>query len=508
MSTETRRSRGQQRKLYRTPISYFMEHGLDLGLAADQYGATMAYAWWKHGLHNRQSVFNWFFRENPFGGGYTTFLGLAAIQEFLERVRFTDESLDYLAMLNGRDGKPLFPDDGFFDFLSKSKVEITIDAFAEGSVCFPRQPVVRFRGPVWQIQFWEGFFLNQLNFWTLIGTKTARMVDQANGKPISESGFRRAQGLDGHLTAALASYCAGAAGTSNLLAGMLFGLPTYGTHAHSWVLFHGSNRPAFQSYAEALPNNAVFLVDTFDTLEGVLVAIEVAKLMRSMGHELFGIRLDSGDLSWLSKEARKLLNEAGFKDVKILASDRLNEFKIAQHEREGSMIDIYAPGTELATGGKDSALGGVLKLVAVENEQGVLQDRIKLSSDPAKITIPGLLNTRRFVGPDGKYIGDAIFDERHGMHKGGGFIVDPANFAASKKIPADATFVDKLQRSFENGRACNMASIEQVRSVVPSQVRCLDETIRRMQDPHIYPAGVSQQVDENVRRLILAARGA
>lgn len=466
----------------------------------------MAYAWWKNGLENGPAVFDYFFRSNPFDGGYTVFLGLAAIQEFLEKVRFDEESLDYLASLNGRDGEPLFQDEAFFEFLANSKIEIEIDAFREGSIVFPRQPVVRFRGPVWQMQFFEGFFLNQLNFWTLIGTKTARMVDMAEGKPISESGFRRGQGLDGHLTAALASYCAGASGTSNVLAGKLFNLPTYGTHAHSWVLFFDSEIESFTAYGKALPNNLSLLVDTFDTLEGVKVAIEVGRQLRRQGHELYGIRLDSGSLTWLSQEARKLLDAEGFPAVKIFASDSLDEYKIYRHQRDNAAIDVYAPGTALATGGNQSALGGVMKLVAVENAEGQLVDRIKLSSSEEKITLPGLKDVRRFFHDDGKMMGDAIFNVEGGMHEGDGFIVDPTSLAKSKFIPAGSKFEDQLFPAFRNGQAVEISAIQTVRNRVAEQLASLDAGVRKIDEPYAYPAGVSAGLDEQVRRAILEAR--
>ncbi|HMO17839.1 MAG TPA: nicotinate phosphoribosyltransferase [Oligoflexia bacterium] len=505
----TRRERGLARKLYRTPIEYFLEKGIDLSLAADQYGATMAYAWWKNGMAERKSYFNWFFRENPFGGGYAVFLGLAAIQHFLDKLHISEQSIDYLAMLNGRDGKPLFPDEGFFDFLSNFKNQITVHAFEEGSVCFPRQPVVRFNGPVWQIQMWEAFFLNQLNFWTLIGTKSARMVDTAKGKPISESGFRRAQGLDGHLTAALASYCGGAAGTSNLLAGQLFGLPTYGTHAHSFVSSYGNDLDAFTGYSNALPNNSVFLVDTFDTLQGVEVAIQVAINLEKIGHQAFGIRLDSGDLLWLGKEARKMLDSAGLHYMKIIASDRLNEHKIGRMQSEGSMIDIYAPGTELATGGQEPALGGVLKLVAIEDENGVMQDRIKISV-PEKTTIPGILEIIRFKDDSGLFIGDCIYDPRDDKEEDKRLIVNPANLAESKKIPADADFDEMLKLAFSKDESSKkwwrIESIEEVREKVHKELSSLHPSVRRLDEPHKYPAGISANLDARIRGMIIAAR--
>lgn len=503
------------RKLYRTPIGVYMNQADSpfgkMALACDMYGLTMAYAWYRAGELKRRAVFDYFFRTTPYGGSYAVGMGLAALLEFYQAVRFTDDDIEYLMTLKGNDGKLLFPDEGFFMLLKNMKLEIAIDAMPEGSLVFPRQPMVRFTGPAWQIQLFEGFVLNQLNFWTLIGTKTARMVVAARGKPISESGFRRGQGIDGHLTAALAAYCAGAAGTSNMLAGKLFGMPTYGTMAHSFVTYFPTEGESFTRFADALPNNSLFLVDTYDTLTGVKVAIEVMRVLKARGHKARGIRLDSGDLAWLSAQARKLLDEAGFSEAAIVASNDLDEFKIEALEREGARVEIYAPGTALATGGNQAALGGVLKLVAVENDDGTWGDRIKLSADSVKITIPGKKNVRRYRDASGKYIGDAMYDEStpptHGV-----LIVNPNDAAASKWIPAGTAYEDMLKRVFENCAVVGgsvvgeIESIQTVRERVASELKRLDAAHLRLKDAHPYPAGLTQALHEKVLRAIATAR--
>src|SRR5690606_5071352 len=248
------------------------------------------------------------------------------------------------------------------------------------------EPILRVRGPILQAQLVETPLLTLVNYQTLIATKAARVVQAARGAPVLEFGLRRAQGIDGGLSASRAAYIGGCAGTSNVLAGKLLGIPVGGTHAHSWVMFHDSELDAFRAYAEALPGNCTFLVDTYDTLDGVRNAITVGKELRARGHELAGIRLDSGDLAHLSIEARKLLDEAGFPNAKIVASNDLDEHLIANIQEQGARIDTWGVGTKLVTGVGQCALGGVYKLGASRDEHGTWREAIKLSEQPIKIS--------------------------------------------------------------------------------------------------------------------------
>ncbi len=280
-------------------------------LLTDLYQLTMAYGYWKTGRDQQEAVFHLFYRHNPFRGGFAIAAGLADAVDYLRNLRFTPEDLGYLGSLTGRDGRALF-EARFLEFLGNLRLTCDIDAVPEGTVVFPHEPLLRVRGPILEGQILETALLNQINFQTLIATKAARVCLAARGEPVLEFGLRRAQGIDGALTASRAAYLGGCDATSNVLAGKIYGIPVRGTHAHSWVMSFDTEREAFQAYAEAMPHNCVFLVDTYDTLKGVREAIGVGRWLRQHGHELAGIRLDSGDLAWLSVEARKLLDRAGF----------------------------------------------------------------------------------------------------------------------------------------------------------------------------------------------------
>ncbi|MEA1950721.1 MAG: nicotinate phosphoribosyltransferase, partial [Planctomycetota bacterium] len=289
-----------------------------LSLLTDLYELTMANAYWKAGVQDRQGVFHLFFRSNPFRGGFTLAAGLELAMDFLENLRFDTADVDYLSSLEGNDGLKLF-EQGFLDYLGKMTFRCDVDGIPEGTVVFPHEPLVRVRGPLIEGQVIESMLLNAINFQTLIATKAARVAMAAQGEPVLEFGLRRAQGIDGALSASRAAYLGGCAATSNVLAGRLFGIPVRGTHAHSWVMCFGDELEAFRVYAQAIPNNCVFLVDTYDTLEGVRRATQVGRMLRDQGHEMVGIRLDSGDLAYLSIEARRILDEAGFPQAAIVA---------------------------------------------------------------------------------------------------------------------------------------------------------------------------------------------
>src|SRR5512147_560182 len=277
-----------------------------LALATDLYQLTMAQAYRHSGRAEEEAVFHLFFRRNPFGGGFAVACGLARALDFLEGFHFTAEDVAYLAGLAGNDGRPLF-DPGFLRELGGLRLRCDVDAVPEGTVVFPYEPLVRVSGPILHAQLVETGLLNFVNFETLIATKAARMCLAARGDEVVDFGLRRAQGPDGGLGASRAAYVGGCSATSNVLAGRLFGLPVKGTHAHSWVMAFDTEAEAFEAWAQAQPNNGVFLVDTYDTLQGVRSAVEVGKWLAERGHRLGGIRLDSGDLAYLSIEARKIL---------------------------------------------------------------------------------------------------------------------------------------------------------------------------------------------------------
>lgn len=382
-----------------------------LGLLTDLYQLTMAYGHHRAGTADRVASFSMFFRRAPFGGSYALAAGIDEALTMLEELAFDAGDLHFLSGLTGADGAPLF-DAAFLDRLGRFRFRGDVEAVAEGEVVFPHEPLVRVTGPVLDAQLAETLLLNVVNFQTLVATKAARVVHAAAGRPVVEFGLRRAQGPDGGLSASRASYLGGCAATSNVLAGKLYGVPVRGTHAHAWVQFFGDEREAFARYADALAGNVVYLVDTYDTLGGVRHAIEAA---RGLGQPtearpakpLLGIRLDSGDLAALSRQARALLDEAGLAGTKIYASNDLDEHAIAALVAGGAPIDVFGVGTRLVTGGDQPALGGVYKLTAV-HEDGRFVPRIKKSEDPNKASWPGRLAVQRFA--EAGAISDVLVD--------------------------------------------------------------------------------------------------
>src|SRR5580698_1465102 len=283
-------------------------------LLTDMYQLNMAYGYWKAGMADRVAVFHLFFRENPFRGGFTLACGLTDCVKHMVGFQFGENDRAYLGALKGNDDKPLF-EEKFLEYMGDLRMRLDVDAVPEGTVVFPHEPMLRVRGPILQAQLLESALLNIVNFQSLIATKAARICLAAQGDQVVEFGLRRAQGMDGALTASRAAYIGGCSATSNLMAGKLFGIPVRGTHAHSWVLAFDDEQSAFNAYADALPNNAFFLVDTYNTAEGVRRAVEAGRRLLKSGRRLGGIRLDSGDLAQLSVEARRILDGAGFQDA-------------------------------------------------------------------------------------------------------------------------------------------------------------------------------------------------
>src|SRR5436190_7817218 len=370
-------------------------YGRPLSLLTDLYQLSMAAAAWKARVEDGEAVFHLVFRRPPFKSGFTIAAGLGPALEYVRQLRFTDEEVRSLGQLRADSGEPMV-ERAFLDHLRELEPRLDIDAVPEGTAVFPQEPLLRVSGPIVPCMLLETPLLNLVNFETLIATKAARVTLAAEGDPVLEFGLRRAQGPDGGLSAARAAYIGGCAATSNVLAGKLLDIPVSGTHAHSWVMLFDSEREAFDAYARAMPHNVVLLVDTYDTLQGVRRAIETGRWLRAQGRELAGIRLDSGDLAWLSIEARKLLDAAGFAKTVILASNELDEDVIASLKQQGAKIGAWGVGTRLVTGADDAALGGVFKLSAVRAPGGSWRPRIKLSDQSAKISIPGVLQVRRF----------------------------------------------------------------------------------------------------------------
>lgn len=385
-----------------------------VGLFTDLYQLTMAAGYFANHRHNMWACFHLFFRNAPFKDRKAVLSGLEIALDYLRNIQFDKKAIDALADLKGNDGKRIFSDD-FLDELRNFKLRVTVDAVREGSIVFANEPLLRVSGPLWQCQLVESALLNIINFNTLISTKTARIVVAADGKLVFDFGLRRAQGPDGALSAARAAFIAGACGSSNVNAKIVWGIPVKGTHAHSWVMSFPTEVEAFDAYAAALPNNGVYLVDTYNPIQGIKHAIQTFKNLEALGYQGIGIRLDSGDLCELSVAARKMLNGAGLDYIKIFASDSLNEHKIAELNERGALIDVWGVGTNLITAQDQPALGGVYKLGSILYPATGLQPAMKVSATPAKSTNPGILNTARVYDPSGAIVTDIIYDDTNGI---------------------------------------------------------------------------------------------
>ena len=464
----------------------------------------MACGYWEAGVSEYDAVFHVTFRENPFGGQFSVACGLATVIDFLRNFHFTATEVAYLAAQRGNDGKPLF-DSGFLDYMRDLQLTCDIDAIPEGTLVFPNEPLIRVVGPIIQCQLLETALLNILNFQSLIATKAARVCLAAQDDAVIEFGLRRAQGVDGGLSSARAAYIGGCSGTSNLQAGERFGIPVSGTQAHSWIMFFETEVEAFRTYARAMPNNCVFLVDTYDSPEGVRHAIEVARQLRKEGHEIVGVRLDSGDRVALSIEARRMLDSTGFENAKIVCSGDLDEFAIADMKRLGAKIDVWGVGTKLATGQPDAALGGIYKLGAVRRPGREWQYRIKLSEESAKASCPGSLQVRRFRGQDGRFITDSIYEIDHGSSEP----CEIVDLLTEQKIEIaeNTAYSDLLVPILRGGQLVyRVPNIEASRQNARNQLSRAPSEILQLKDPTPYKMGLERSLHELRSKLITRVR--
>jgi nicotinate phosphoribosyltransferase len=484
-------------------ISKLYEHSLSL--LTDLYQLTMAYGYWKTGLSDQEAVFHLFYRKNPFKGGYAVACGLGTVVEYLSQYGFSDDDLAYLATLGGNDGKPLF-EEGFLDYLRDTPFSCDIDAVPEGTVVFPHEPLIRIRGPLIQGQLIETPLLNMMNFQTLIATKSARICQAAEGDPVLEFGLRRAQGIDGALAASRSAFVGGCDATSNVLAGKLYDIPVKGTHAHSWVMCFDDEMESFKAYAKAMPNNCVFLVDTYDTVEGVRKAVEVGKWLRQQGHEMVGVRLDSGDLAYLSIESRKILDEGGFPDAVVVASNDLSETVITSLKSQGATIGMWGVGTKLATAYDQPALGGVYKLSAIRGPKEEWKYKVKLSEQAIKVSNPGVLQIRRYK-KGSEFVADAIYDTETPL-PATMKLVDPMDFTRQRVVDTENEYEDLLVPIYREGKQVyTNPSLQQIRARREAQLAAFHQGVRRFVNPHQYPVGLERGLHEFKMKLIMQARG-
>lgn len=473
-------------------------------LLTDLYQLTMAHGYFRSGRARDEAVFHLFFRKPPFDGGYAIAAGLDAVLELIDGFRFKAEDVDYLASLSSGAGTPLFEAD-FLDYLRALRLRVDIHAMPEGSLVFGNEPLVRVSGRLLDAQLLETPLLNMINFQTLIATKAARICQAAAGAPVLEFGLRRAQGVDGALSASRAAFIGGCAATSNVLAGQRYDIPLRGTHAHSWVMSFDSELEAFEAYADAMPDNCLLLVDTYDTLDGVRHAIRVGERLRLRGKRLIGVRLDSGDLTWLSVEARKMLDRAGFRDAVVVGSNELDEHVITALRHEGAAINTWGVGTRLVTAHGEPALGGVYKLSMVTPAGRAPQPRIKVSEQAVKTTNPGVQQVRRF-SRDGRWVADAIYDERSGCASPT-TIIDPLDPTRRRVLAAELAYEDVLVPVVRGGRViAERPTLAAIRERASAQLGALDASVRRLLNPHIYPVGLTSELYDERLRLIEQAR--
>lgn len=445
----------------------------------------MANGFWRRDLYRRRAIFHLFFRTPPFGQPYAIACGLHLAIDWLKQFQFSADDISYLGSLKGVDGKPLF-ELSFLNYLQRLNFSCHIDAMPEGTIVFPYEPLLRVEGSLIEAQLIESALLNLISFSTLIATKASRMVEAAGDAQVIEFGLRRAQGLDGALTATRSAYIGGCHGTSNVAAGRYYGIPVSGTHAHSWVMIFDDELTAFREYARAMPNNALFLVDTYDSLAGVEHAITVGKELKQAGHRMLGIRLDSGDLGALSAEARRRLDAAGFQDAVIVASNQIDENRIREINQHSGQIAVWGIGTNLVTGQEQPALGGVYKLAAVTDEQGNWQYRLKLSEDSAKESIPGILQVRRFHDDQSRPAGDLIYDTRLSGTSQGAHPLTGAVYSFD-----DLKGKDLLVPVFRDGNCVyTPPGIKELRAFSLDQ-QALFRPIRR----ETYPVGIEKQLN-------------
>jgi len=468
-------------------------YGQSLALLTDLYELTMAYGYWKKGMAQTEASFYFSFRKKPFGGAYAIAAGLQSFIEYLKDYRFDETDISYLRTLQSPKGDPLFEEE-FLRYLQDFRFSCDIDAVAEGSVVFPYEPLIRVTGPILEAQLIESVLLNIINFQTLIATKASRVCWAAKTDPVIEFGLRRAQGIDGAMSASRAAYIGGCHSTSNALAGKLYGIPVVGTHAHSWIMAFDDELKAFYAFSEVLPDSCIFLIDTYNSVSGVKNAIIVANKLRAQGKEMIGVRLDSGDLSHLSIEIRALLDSAGFPNAKIMASNELDEFVIRDLKQQGAKVDLWGVGTNLVTGKEQPAFDGIYKISAIKDGKDQWQYKLKISEQWAKTTNPGLLQVRRYYDGAG-YVCDAIYD----MHKTTPIqtFLDPFDPSNEKEVDPSWKYKDLLVPIMRKGKAIYaFPALAEVRKHTLSELEQIPSAMRRFLNPQPYFVGLERNLFE------------
>jgi len=485
-------------------------------LTTDFYELTMMQGYYLSG-ENPQVVFDMFYRANPFDGGYAVFAGLGDLMPQLEGLNFSETDISYLRSLN------MF-DEGFLKYLSTYKFHGDIYAMKEGTIVFPGEPLVRIHTSLMDAQLIEGLLLNTINFQTLIATKAMRVCNAARGGVVMEFGLRRAQGLDGALSASRAAFIGGAKLTSNTIAGKVFGIPVGGTMAHSWVMAYDSELEAFREFARIYPNNCILLIDTYDTLgSGIENAITVGLEQKAKGLGV-GVRIDSGDLSYLAREVRQRLDDAGLPNATICVSNDLTEQIISTLVSDNVPINSWGVGTNLVTGGTQSALGGVYKLCAKQQSDGTFEPTMKVSNSYTKTTNPGIKQVYRFYDSEGLAIADLIALEDEHLES---FLDVSSNTAGNGKKPdimfyhpfSDSDFFMLKSNSYtsyepllvkvmENGNLVRpKRPLKEIQDYAKESFSKFHKSYKRFINPHIYKVSLSSNLKSLKHDLILKFKG-
>ena len=461
----------------------------NLTMMTDLYELTMMNGYLRYGKDKNRACFDLFYRRRGDVTAYAVAAGLEQVIEYVQNLRFTQEDIEYLRSL------AIF-DDAFLSYLSDFHFTGEILAVPEGTIVFPDEPILRVIAPIMEAQLLETALLNIINHQTLIATKAARVVQSARGDKVLEFGLSRAQGPDAGIYGARASIIGGCQATSNVLTGQLFGVPVGGTHAHSWVMSFEDELTAFRAYADVFPDNCLLLVDTYDTLgSGVPNAITVFKELRARGKEPVGIRLDSGDLAFLSRQARVMLDDAGFPNAKIFASGDLDEEVIWDLKAQGAAIDVWGVGTRMITSMDNPALGGVYKLAA-EEVDGKFVPRIKISENPAKITNPGVKQLYRFYDRrSGKALADLLALDEEDFSSGEPLeIFDPEN-TWKRMTLCDYRMRQLLVPVFENGELVyDSPALSEIAAYAKQEMETFWDEYKRLNRPHRYKVDLSQKL--------------
>lgn len=470
----------------------------NLTLDTDLYELTMVAGYRLLGKERQRACFDLYYRQNPDNGAFCIFAGLESVIDFVNNLGIYPDDIEYLASLG------IFSSAALETLSQGISFSGDIWAVPEGTVVFPNEPLIRVVGPLPEAQILETTMLALVGHQTLIATKASRLCIASRGAPVVDFGTRRAHGVQAALYGARAAYIGGCDASSNVRAGKLFRVPVRGTHAHSWVESFDEEIDSFRGFAECFPDNCVLLVDTYDTNEGIRNAIEIAGEMRRAGRRLMGIRIDSGDLAYYSKAARARLDEAGFHDVKVLASSDLDEWLIESLRDQGAQIDVWCVGTRLMTSYQTPALGVVYKLMAADRGDGVLVPKIKISGNPRKVTNPGVKKIVRFYNGGGRMIGDLLTQVEEPIPSGELVRAHHPMYDYMKKTyHAPYTARDLMVPIFLNGKQVYQPpAIEESRRRAAQDIACMEPEYKRFSNPHIYKVSLSEKSYRIKKRLL------